>query len=329
MEIFTIKNLDFSYPNSNSKALSGINLNIEKGEFITLCGPSGCGKSTLLKHLKSTLSPHGTKEGEILFEGVNLNLVDFRTESQKIGFVQQSPDNQIVTDKVWHELAFGLESLGYDTLEIRGRVAEMASFFGIQNWFYKNVTDLSGGQKQLLNLASIMVMNPSVLILDEPTSQLDPIAASDFLAAVGKINRELGTTIIITEHRLEEVFPFTDRVIVMDEGKIISDGPVRKVGLELKEKGNSMFLAMPAPMRIWASVESKDECPITVRDGSNWLKKYKAENEIRNIPNENIPELSDENTVELSDIWFKYEKDLPDVVKGLTLNVKKGEFYAL
>ena len=185
----------------------------------------------------------------------------------------QSPENQIVTDKVWHELAFGLESLGYDTPTIRLRVSEMASFFGIQNWFYKDVNELSGGQKQLLNLAAIMSMQPSVLILDEPTSQLDPIAASDFLATLVKINRELGTTIILTEHRLEEAMPLSDRVIVMDQGKVIADGSPKEVGQKIEEKSHRMFLAMPTPMRIHAGVKNKLECPITVREGRNWLDK--------------------------------------------------------
>lgn len=188
-------------------ALKNINIEINNGEFVVLCGKSGCGKSTLLRHFKTVLTPHGLKTGEILFQGKNLDDVDIRTQSSKIGFVLQNPDNQIVTDKVWHELAFGLESLGYDTPTIRLRVAEMASYFGIQAWFRRNVNELSGGQKQLLNLAAIMAMHPSLLILDEPTSQLDPIAASDFLETVKKINRDLGTTIIMTEHRLEDIFP--------------------------------------------------------------------------------------------------------------------------
>lgn len=210
--------LTFTYPEQPSPALRDFSLTIRQGEFVVLCGPSGCGKSTLLRQLKRALAPHGKRGGTILFEGKLLGELDQRTESQRIGFVQQSPENQVVTDKVWHELAFGLESLGYDTPTIRRRVAEMASFFGIQTWFYKNVTELSGGQKQLLNLASIMAMQPSVLILDEPTSQLDPIAASDFLATLGKINRELGTTILLTEHRLEEAFPLATTVAVMDRG---------------------------------------------------------------------------------------------------------------
>ena len=203
MAHFEIKNLSFSYPASkNGPALKEINLSIDRGEYIAVCGKSGSGKTTLLKHLKSVLSHHGNVDGEIYFEGKPLEESDLRQQSAKIGYVMQNPDNQIVTDKVWHELAFGLESLGIDQKTIRLRVAEMASYFGIQGWFHKNVTELSGGQKPLLNLASIMAMQPTALILDEPTSQLDPIAAADFLNTVRKINLELGTTVIITEHRL-------------------------------------------------------------------------------------------------------------------------------
>ena len=231
MAQFEIKNLTFTYPTAkNHPALSDINLNIEQGEYVTVCGRSGSGKTTLLKHLKSVLAPHGKLEGEILFEGKNLKDTDLRTQSSRIGYVMQNPDNQIVTDKVWHELAFGLESLGTDQKTIRLRVAEMASYFGIQGWFHKNVNELSGGQKQLLNLASIMAMQPSVLILDEPTSQLDPIAASDFLNTVKKINRELRTTIIITEHRLEDIYYCSDKVVVIEDGKMIAKDEPRKVG---------------------------------------------------------------------------------------------------
>jgi energy-coupling factor transporter ATP-binding protein EcfA2 len=200
MEAYQIRALSFTYPLREKPALKKINLTVKQGEFITVCGKSGSGKSTLLRHLKTVLTPHGKTEGEIFFQGRPLAESDRRTQAASIGFVLQNPDNQIVTDKVWHELAFGLESLGMDNKTIRLRVAEMASFFGIQTWFRKNVAELSGGQKQLLNLASIMAMQPSVLVLDEPTGQLDPIAAADFLGTVKKINRELGTTIVMTEH---------------------------------------------------------------------------------------------------------------------------------
>lgn len=206
-------------------------------------------------------------EGEIYFEGKPLKESDLRQQSSKIGYVMQNPDNQIVTDKVWHELAFGLESLGIDQKTIRLRVAEMASYFGIQGWFHKNVTELSGGQKQLLNLASIMAMQPTVLILDEPTSQLDPIAAADFLNTVRKINLELGTTVIITEHRLEDIFHAADRVVVMEKGSIIAADEPHKIGEFLKAENNEMFAAMPSPVQIYYGVENDLRCPLTVREG--------------------------------------------------------------
>ncbi|MEL5897846.1 energy-coupling factor transporter ATPase [Clostridium sporogenes] len=332
MESYSIKGLNFSYPEQERLVLNNINLDIKSGEFVVLCGPSGCGKTTLLRQLKTVLAPHGVKVGEIYFEGTLLDELNTREQSSRIGFVMQSPDNQIVTDKVWHELAFGLESLGYDTPTIRLRVSEMASFFGIQNWFYKNVNELSGGQKQLLNLAGIMAMQPSVLILDEPTSQLDPIAASEFLATVGKINRELGTTIILTEHRLEEAMPLADRVIVMDNGKVIADGDPKEVGQKIQKDNHRMFLAMPVPMRIYAAVENELECPITVREGRVWLDTLINNGlEISDIDRKNNNKNSDTNEVvlELKDAWFKYEKDLPDVVKGVSIKVRKGEFLSI
>ena len=330
MESFTIRSLTFAYPEQTRKALNGLTFSVGQGEFVTLAGPSGCGKTTLLRQLKTVLAPHGSLSGEILFEGRPLSEIGQREQSARIGFVRQNPDNQIVTDKVWHELAFGLESLGCDTPTIRGRVAEMASFFGIQSWFYKDVSELSGGQKQLLNLASIMAMQPSVLILDEPTSQLDPIAASDFLATVGKIHRELGTTVIMTEHRMEETFPMSDRVLIMDDGNLICDGTPREVGKALKESGHKMFLAMPAPMRIYAAVPNAQICPITVRDGRLWLDTYAKTHRLKDIPpppEEAAP--GGEPVIELDGVWFKYEKDLPDVLRGLSFKANRGEILAV
>jgi len=329
VETFAIRDLSFSYPEQRKKAIDHVSLSVQPGECLLLCGPSGCGKSTLLRQLKSVLAPHGQREGDILFEGKPIDTLDQRLQSAKIGFVMQSPEHQIVTDKVWHELAFGLESLGLDTPTIRRRVAEMASFFGIQNWFHKNVTDLSGGQKQLLNLASIMAMQPSVLILDEPTSQLDPIAASDFLATVGKINRELGTTILLTEHRLEDAFPLTSRVAVMEEGRILCQGSPADVGEKLRQTQHGMFLAMPTPMRIWAGVETRERCPITVREGKAWLRGYAKEHPLTEVATRKPRSVVEETLISAKDLWFKYEKNLPDVVKGLTMTLHRGEFLAL
>lgn len=346
MAQFEIKDMSFYYPTAKKKpALEGINLTIEQGEYVTVCGRSGSGKTTLLKHLKSVLTPHGKMTGEILFEGQPLKNVDLRTQSSKIGYVMQNPDNQIVTDKVWHELAFGLESLGIDQKTIRLRVAEMASYFGIQSWFHKNVNELSGGQKQLLNLASIMAMQPSVLILDEPTSQLDPIAATDFLNTVKKINRELRTTIIITEHRLEDIYYCSDKVVVVEQGRIIAADTPRRVGDYLQKEDNKMFAAMPTPVQIYYGVQQTRQeagsghgCPLTVREGAEWLDELFAgrADRLSATTIEEAPEVAmidpdniKDPAVLVKEAWFRYEKDTPDILKGITLQVPKGVLYAI
>ncbi|MFQ8585271.1 MAG: ABC transporter ATP-binding protein [Ruminococcus sp.] len=353
MNLVEIKDFGFSYPESSRKVLEHVNLNIKEGTLNVIMGRSGCGKSTLLRQLKSVLAPAGEKEGEILYRNIPLRDTDHRTQSQEIGFVMQNPDNQIVTDKVWHELAFGLESLGYDNATIRLRVAEMASYFGIQKWFYKNVSELSGGQKQLLNLASVMAMHPSLLILDEPTSQLDPIAASDFLETVKKINRDIGTTVLLTEHRLQDIIPYADRVFVMDEGTLFLEGKPREIGTKLKEQHHGMFLSMPVPMQIYAGTDSALTCPLTVSEGRQWIREYIEEKGIKKEKiqqaNQRLEKQGEKNenetagffghlkrqkentppAIQMKDVWFRYEKDSPDVIQDLSLEVKKGEFYAL
>ena len=353
MNLVEIKDFGFSYPESSRKVLEHVNLNIKEGTLNVIMGRSGCGKSTLLRQLKSVLAPAGEKEGEILYRNIPLRDTDHRTQSQEIGFVMQNPDNQIVTDKVWHELAFGLESLGYDNATIRLRVAEMASYFGIQKWFYKNVSELSGGQKQLLNLASVMAMHPSLLILDEPTSQLDPIAASDFLETVKKINRDIGTTVLLTEHRLQDIIPYADRVFVMDEGTLFLEGTPREIGTKLKEQHHGMFLSMPVPMQIYAGTESALTCPLTVSEGRQWIREYIEEKGIKKEQiqqaNQRLEKKGEKNenettgffghfkrqkentppAIQMKDVWFRYEKDSPDVIQDLSLEVKKGEFYGL
>lgn len=331
MEHFKIKNLNFSYPTSkDKKSLDNVSLKIEKGEYIVLCGKSGSGKTTLLRHLKTVLTPHGNRTGEIYFNDVALKDVENWQQSSKIGYVMQNPDDQIVTDKVWHELAFGLESLGCDQKTMRSRVAEMACYFGIQDWFHKDVAVLSGGQKQLLNLASIMAMQPEVLILDEPTSQLDPIAASDFLNTVRKINTELGTTVIITEHRLEDIFPYADRAIVMDSGKIIADDTPRNIGKLLFEQNNPMFTAMPTPVRVFYNSNGIGDCPLTVREGRGWLsKEFTDEPKNKEIPCKNIDEEIENPALSLKELWFRYEKDTPDILRGVSLEVPIGTISAI
>jgi len=331
MEHFEIQNLTFSYPTAKGKpSLQNINLTIGQGEYVVLCGKSGSGKTTLLRHLKPVLTPHGKRSGEIRFLGTPIEAVNQRDQAAKIGFVMQNPDDQIVTDKVWHELAFGLESLGCDQKTMRARVAEMACYFGIQDWFHREVAELSGGQKQLLNLASIMAMRPEVLILDEPTSQLDPIAASDFLNTVRKINAELGTTVVITEHRLEDIFPYADHAVVMDGGRVIADDMPHKIGKLLHEQRNDMFAAMPTPVRVFYEAGGEGKCPLTVRDGRNWLNSIFPEApRVSALPAQLPDEEVKDPALSLKELWFRYEKDSPDILRGVSAQIPRGSLYAV
>ncbi len=362
MAIFDIQDLTFTYPQSKAPALSGINLSIQAGEYVLLFGKSGCGKTTLLRNLKSVLAPFGELSGKIIFCGQELKDVDQREQASRIGFVLQNPDAQIVTDKVWHELAFGLESIGFDQSKMRLRVAEMASYFGISGWFRRDVSTLSGGQKQLLNLASVMAMQPDVLILDEPTSQLDPIAASDFLNTIRKINIELGTTIIITEHRLEDIYPAADRVVVLNKGCISAQGAPREVAWKLHEENSKMISALPAPARVFFAVEKEasdtacddmarggavsdqsrnlqvsdyqvPDCPLTVREGRTWLSERIKEHPPKSIA---LPESScleplsgGNQAIKMKDVWFRYSKDSSDVLCGVDIDIPQNQLFAI
>ncbi len=360
MASIQIRNLTFTYPLADQPALRQVNLTVEQSEFIVVCGKSGCGKSTLLRQLKKNLTPFGEREGEVLYRGTEVSELPDRLSTTDIGFVQQNPDNQLVTDKVWHELAFGLESLGLSNSAIRRRVAEMASFFDMQSWFRKGVAELSGGQKQLLNLASVMVMQPKVLILDEPTSQLDPIAAEEFLKTVYKINRDLGTTVIISEHRLEDLIPMADRVVVMDEGRILADDSPWKIGDFLAgdapETRHPMFYGLPSVMKIYSacggsrldrglkrSGNGERIAPLTIRDGRLWLEAVLGEpDEDKMHPNpapeaepgaesEAEPGAAAEGRTMLSmqEVWFQYERGSAPVLRGMNLDVKQGELFCL
>lgn len=338
MEILRVDGLKFSYPNQLKKALNNINFSIDEGDFVLICGESGCGKSTLLRHLKPELSPHGQVSGDIYYYSQKINDYSSKQIASEIGYVLQNPDSQIVTDKVWHELAFGLENMGLDTQSIRLRVAEMASFFGIQGWFRKNVNDLSGGQKQLLNLASIMAMQPKILILDEPTSQLDPIAAKDFIDTLVRINKELSTTIIMTEHNLEDIYSVCDKVIVMEDGKVIcNDTNYKVVDILSGDKNHKMFKSLPTPSKIYNQLneylEGANKSPLTVKDCRQWLNDSMDEVTITKLDDTeteiNIDEKDREIAIELKDVYFQYNKISEPTIRDLSFKVYKGEIYSI
>ena len=325
MALVEIRDLTFTYPGCSAPAVSGVNLTLERGSFNVLAGSTGSGKSTLLRLLKRELSPLGEMTGKVLFDGEELSKLSDRDSVCRIGFVMQNVDAQIVCDKVWHELVFTLESIGAKSSFIAFRAAETASYFGIDRWFERDTATLSGGQKQLLNLASVMMSEPELLILDEPTAQLDPIAASEFIRTVKKLCDELGLTVLIAEHRLGELIPLCDRLMIMEKGRLIHSGSPAKVIAELDDKSPIAY-SMPAAARLFKALGLKGQPPLTVSGGRSLIAEYNdsfTENERESYSH------SDNKALELKDVYFRYERNGSDILKGLSLDVYEGEIFCI
>lgn len=329
--IIELKQVSFYYPEGVTPALTQIDLAVPAGGFVLVCGPSGSGKSTLLKHMKSSQIPFGKGTGELLFKGKDLETMELGESARSIGFVGQNPDNQIVTDTVWHELAFGLENLGVPVEEIRKRTAETAQYFGMTEWFRQPVEALSGGQKQMLNLASVMVMQPEVLILDEPTAQMDPIGARRFFHTLKGLQREIGTTIILSEQRLEEVMPLAQDLVYMENGQIVAQGPVQeslKILADyekIKNKPLAMETSFPVALRVYIKSREKEEetVPVSVGQGRQWLSGKRV---VTSEHKETYEET--ETVITVQGVDFSYEKG-KKVLEHLDWQVKKGSIYGL
>ena len=328
MALLQVEDLTFRYPDAPRAALQNVSFSVEAGELLVICGASGCGKSTLLRLIKRELAPFGEKSGEIRFDGLPQAQWDERASCAEIGFVQQRPEEQIVTDKVWHELAFGPESLGLPTAQIRRRVCETAAYFGIGPWFRQSTADLSGGQKQLLNLAAVTVMRPRLLLFDEPTAQLDPLAAAAFIDTVGKLRRELGIAVVLVEHRLEDVLPIADRAILMDGGRIAFDGAPRRFAAHLAQApAHPVAGASPAAARIFSALGGAGECPLTVGEGRRFLAAYCGSAAC--APPEDPPAVPGKSVLSARQIRFRYEREAPDVLRDVSLDVYAREHLCL
>ena len=329
--IIELKQVSFYYPEGVTPALTQVDLAVPAGGFVLVCGPSGSGKSTLLKHMKSSQIPFGKGIGELLFKGKDLETMELGESARSIGFVGQNPDNQIVTDTVWHELAFGLENLGVPVEEIRKRTAETAQYFGMTEWFRQPVEALSGGQKQMLNLASVMVMQPEVLILDEPTAQMDPIGARRFFHTLKGLQQEIGTTIILSEQRLEEVMPLAQDLVYMEKGQIVAQGPVQeslKILADyekIKNKPLAMETSFPVALRVYMKSREKEAqtVPVSVGQGRQWLSGKRV---VTSEHKETYEET--ETVITVQGVDFSYEKG-KKVLEHLDWQVKKGSIYGL
>ncbi len=330
MAYIKIEDLTFKYNDAKSYALSNINLDVQKGDFVLLCGKSGSGKSTLLKMLKREITPKGDKTGSINIDDLDINQLDSKSSASKIGFVQQNPDNQIVTDKVWHELAFGLENLAVTPSQIRLRVSEVSEFFGITKWYHKSTSELSGGQKQLLNLAAIMAMNPDILLLDEPISQLDPIASIEFLQSVRRINTELGVTVIMSSHHLEDIFAMSSKVVVMDSGAIQIDGTPATVAEKMQDMQNhAVYSGLPTPVRMYHGLDKGGVCPLNVKESREYIASHITKSKSRLMQQDQSGITSMENVIEVSNCYFRYNRNGRDIISGANFTVKKGIITAI
>lgn len=328
MVSFKLNNYSFSYPGEKEAALKDINLEINEGEFIVLCGKSGSGKSTLLRALKPELTPRGKKEGEIIFFGKSQDSFTQRDSAENIGFMLQNVQYQTVTHTVRSELAFALENLGLDSKTIRLRISEICTYFALDKIIDSKTSELSGGQKQLLCLASIVAIHPKAIILDEPTSQLDPMSACSFLDTVQRLCRENAITLIISEHRLENLIPLAHRVIIMEDGKIISNCKGKDIDSALLQENEFVNCSMPFSMKLHSALKLKGEKPMTVARGRSTLEKA-MEGKLTYTKCEQSPKkLSDDIAVEMKNVSFAYDSK-GYVIKNMSLKINRGSFTAL
>lgn len=337
MAFLEINDLHFTYPEMPHKTLSGVSLTVGRGEFVVLCGPSGCGKTTLLRHMKAELAPHGHAEGAVFFRGLPFAEHDAADLARQIGFVQQDPENQIVMERVLQELSFGLENSGVPTDAMRRRIAEMASFFGLEDLLYRKTGSLSGGQKQLVNLAAILLLQPELLLLDEPTAQLDPVAAKAFLQLLQRLNEEFGLTVIVTEHRLEQLFPIADRVVVLDrQGGIKYDGTPQAVIRQVHQaKDELVFDYLPSFAKLFLSLQPERDVPLTVKEGRAALERlapsFGAASGVRETAVVRDAQASAEPQpmLECRELDFQYERNGRTILRQLELTVNEHDFLAV
>ena len=306
MEGYCFKNISFTYPGSEKKALEQVTFSVEPGEFLVVCGASGSGKSTLLRCLKE--------------------------EHPEFALVLQNPSNQIVTDKVFHELAFGMENQGISPEKMKHAIAETATYFGIEDWMERDTFRLSGGEKQILNLASVIMMDPGVILLDEPTAQLDPMAAQTFLNMVRRLNSELGITVILVEQRLEEVLSLCDRMMVLREGKIAACDTVERVFEKIcgsPEDSREFLSYMPSFIRLFHHYsEDKSWCPKNIRECRKWFLEQNIhcrKLEETGVEPGNLPE----SKIRCDNIFFRYGKKEKDVLKEVCFEAYPGRIYGI
>ena len=330
LALFKIENLIYYYPGAEKPALSGINLGIEEGEFVLVAGASGSGKSSLARVLAGLIPDFygGRFGGRVYFQGREMRRIDRRKLARQVGMVFQDPEKQLVLTGVEAEIAFGLENLGLPQKEMFRRVAEVISFLGLTELRQEFTATLSGGQKQKLVLAAVLAMQPQVLILDEPTSQLDPVAAEDFFNLVKRLNEEMGFTIILVEQRLERCFHLADRVVIMEEGRVVQDGTPDQSARWAAGRGGSLI----PPVARFFSALGFSSLPVTVKEGRRQLRQLFSGWSLGGGPDfrkaPDSPLTGRTPLVGVKNMWFTYANGR-EALQGINLKVNAGEFVAI
>lgn len=325
-----IEDLSFTYNGAAEPALRRVSLHIEDGEFVLLTGPSGCGKSTLCRCLNG-LVPHfygGAMAGRVMIGEADTKKHATREPSTIVGMVFQDPENQLLTDDLEREIAFGLENIGLPPQLMRRRVEEGIHAVGLAALRRRPLRELSGGEKQRVALASVLAMHPRVLVLDEPTSQLDPQAAEDVLHTVKRLNDDLGITVVLVEHRMDRVIHLVDRVVVLDQGRLVADGPPRQVmaGTEVVRLGIGLppLVQLVGQLRKAGLVDGA--IPLTVKEGRAVLRE-----ELKRAGPAAVPATAPcygDVRIEFERVWHTYDSGVT-ALRNVSLQVRSGEFVAI
>ncbi|MBE0466535.1 MAG: energy-coupling factor ABC transporter ATP-binding protein [Candidatus Desulforudis sp.] len=325
MALVTVQNLNYRYPTEGRPALHRVNLRVREGEFLLVVGPSGGGKSSLGRALAGLLPRFhgGTFGGRVRYGGRDLDTIAPRELARTVGIVFQDPEKQLVATTVERELVFGLENLGLELNEMRRRVAETLDFVGLGHLRHARVHALSGGQQQKVCLAAVLAMRPRVLVLDEPTSQLDPGAAEDFLHTLRRLNEELGLTVVLIEHRLERCFHLADRVVLMEGGEVVLDGPPAEVAAAATAR-NLPFV--PAMTRVFARAGFSSP-PLTVREGRRILRTLDGAPE-KPPAGPDVAAGPVEPAASLEKVWYVYPGGL-EALHDCTWQVPRGRLVAV
>lgn len=343
-----VRGLRFAYPGAGAPVLEGLGWVVPQGAFALLVGGTGSGKSTLLSLLKPEIAPAGECAGELRVLGEDVADMDVRASAERVGYVFQDPENQIVCETVWHEMAFGLENLGLAHDEMRRRVAETSYFFGMEDWLHRDTDTLSGGRKQLLSLAAVLALRPRVLLLDEPTSQLDPVAEKNFLHALFRVNRELGCTVVVATHQPRPMLEYATCAYRIEDGRVREVADMASLG-----RRESLF---SDGMLGWGATRCAKNGVFCRREGNlgslepsedvsgakNTQKMDKSSEFVAQMSLENGPEASSRadgsrilqkmhggSATTLSEGWFRYDRASDWVLRGLDVTFSAGAVHAI